>query len=293
MVILSSIMASATRVPRAITNMIQAGDNAARMATLSSIMVCATNVHQDITRSGRVRDIAARRDTRIILTGNAGNVSREVSMIPDPVCAALAITRIITMASATSASRDIQNTAPVAVSVAGTVTRIILMHSAGSARRAVHMTRHPVHAVREITRFTIMASASRVNRDIQNMIPVAASAARTATRIILMRNAGSARRAVHMTRHPVHAVRGITRFTTKGNAMNAKKDFSNTMPVKATAVRKAIPIFPEIHVTQQRVLTIPGQNPQLLLLVPEQQYLPALPDRSRKSQPRHRQQHLP
>jgi hypothetical protein len=212
MVILSSIMASATRVPRAITHMIQAGDNAARMATLSSIMVCATNVHQGITRSGRVRDIAARRDTRIILTGNAGNVSREVSMIPDPVCVALAITRIITMASATSASRDIQNTARVAVSAAGTVTRIILMHSAGSARRAVHMTRYPVHAVRE-----------------------------------------------------------TTRFSTKGNAMNAKKDFSNTIPVKATAVRKVIPIFPEIHVTQQRVLTIPGQNPQLLLLVPEQQ----------------------
>jgi hypothetical protein len=251
--------------------MIQAQDNAARMATHFTIMVCVTSVRRGITRSGRVGGIAARQDTRIIITGNAGNVSREVSMIPRPVCAALAITRIITMADVTSVRRGIQNMTPVAVSAAGTVTRIILTHSAGSARRAVHMTRHPVHAVREITRFTIMASASRVNRGIQNMTPVAGSAARTAIRIILTHNAGSARRAVHMTRRPVRAVQEITRLTTRGNATSAKKDFSNTRPVKATVVRKVIPIFPEINVTKQRDLTKPGQNPQLLWLVPGQQ----------------------
>jgi hypothetical protein len=212
MAIHSSITASATRVPRAITNMIQVQDNAARMATRFTIMVCVTSVRRAITRSGRVGGIAARQDTRIIITDNAGNVSREVSTIPRPVCAALAITRIITMADVTSVRRGIQNT-PQAVG----------------------------------------------------------SAARTGIRIILMHNAGSARRAVHMTRRPARAVQGTTRLTTRGNATSAKKDFLNTRPVKATVVRKAIPIFPEINVTKQRDLTKPGQNPQLLRLVPEQQ----------------------
>jgi len=205
-------MASATRVPRAITNTIQAGDNAARMATRFTIMASATRVRRGIIRSGRTGGIAARQDTRIIITGNAGNASREVSTIPRPVCAAPAITRIITMAGVTSVRRGTQNTPPAVGNAARTGTRIILTHNAGSARRAVHMTGRPARAAREITRFTIMASVSRVNRDIRNMTPVAGS-----------------------------------------------------------AVRRDIPIFPGINVTQRRDPTKPSQNPRLLRLVPEQQ----------------------
>ena len=241
------------------------------MATRFTTMASATRVPRAITRSGRAGGIAARQDTRIIITGNAGNASREVSTIPRPVCAAPAITRIITMAGVTSVRRGTQNTPPAAGSAAGTGTRIILTANAGSARRAVHMTRLPARAAREITRFTIMASVSRVNRDIRNMTPVAGSAARTGIRIISTGNARDARRAAYMTGRPARAARGTTRFTTRGNATSAKKDFSNTGPVKATAVRKDIPIFPGINVTQRRDPTKPSQNPRLLRLVPEQQ----------------------
>lgn len=194
------------------------------MVTRFIITASVTSVRRVITNSGRVQVIAVRQDTRIILAGNAGNASREVSTIKHPACAVLLITRITTMAGVTSAIRAIQNTTQAAAIAARWVSRIILMVSAGSARKGAVTMRHPARVVQVMPRIIIMAGATSAPKDIQHMTQVAVTAARTVSRIILMAVAGSARKEAVTMRHPVSAVRGTTRFTTTGPVMSAKKD---------------------------------------------------------------------